>query len=404
MGFLKVSSNGRYFTRDGKPFFWLGDTIWPVCSMYSVDELDEYFGRRAKQGFTVEHIGLPWDGFIDLHHTDATEDGESLWLNNNPATPNEKFFKKVDAVLAVAKKHGLIVSILPCGGSIGSYVHRKKIITKDNARAYGKWLGQRYKDEPDIVWGNGFDLHPWLYDDIAQEISAGLREGDGGNHLIFYHPCGGTSSSYFHDEDWLAGNFIQTWADYENIHSMVIADFHRKPHKPVVMVEGAYEAGVEYPTAPITAGLVRRQAYTSYLSGATGHSYGHNDVWRKTPYWRDALDALGGNQLTILKDFFTSLEWWKLEPRQLMFAEEVPPTKHIAACSSDGNFAVVYFYCRTTLSIDLGAVGTKKPLEAVWVDPQTGKRQAIGVFSDMGIQQFTSPAWCEDALLLLTEK
>jgi hypothetical protein len=28
---LQVSENGRYFVRDGTPFFWIGDT---VCSLF----------------------------------------------------------------------------------------------------------------------------------------------------------------------------------------------------------------------------------------------------------------------------------------------------------------------------------------------------------------------------------
>jgi hypothetical protein len=33
-GPIKVSANGRYFVdREGKPFFWLGDTPRPTCAI-----------------------------------------------------------------------------------------------------------------------------------------------------------------------------------------------------------------------------------------------------------------------------------------------------------------------------------------------------------------------------------
>jgi len=72
--------------------------------------------------------------------------------------------------------------------------------------------------------------------------------------------------------------------------------------------------------------------------------------------------------------------------------------------SENGNFAIVYFCCRAELSIDLSQIGAKKPLEAVWVGPQTGKRRSDGVFTDLSITPVTSPSWCDDALLLLREK
>ena len=71
---------------------------------------------------------------------------------------------------------------------------------------------------------NGFDLRPWQYVEVAQGLAAGLREGDGGAHIMSYHPGGPNSSSYFQHENWLAFNIIQVWADYWRAHPMVAAD------------------------------------------------------------------------------------------------------------------------------------------------------------------------------------
>ena len=209
----------------------------------------------------------------------------------NPATPNDAYFKSLDTVVRLAREQDFILVILPCGGSGGSFVQRKQIITAANARAYGRWLGNRYRDQPHVVWSNGFDLKPWLFEEVAHEFAAGLREGDASGRLITYHPCGGATSAHFHHEPWLAANFIQTWADFTRIHPMVYHDFLRPPPKPVVHVEGAYGAP-STPPAPITPLLVRQQAYWSYLSGGF-HTYGHNDLWRCNPTWRTAIDSPG---------------------------------------------------------------------------------------------------------------
>jgi hypothetical protein len=69
----------------------------------------------------------------------------------------------------------------------------------------------------------------------------------------------------------------------------VTKDYDLKPTKPVLMAEGAYEAGTEY-GFDVTPLWVRRQAYYSYLCGAS-YAYGHNDSWRVLPTWKKALDA-----------------------------------------------------------------------------------------------------------------
>jgi len=297
-------------------FFWLGDTTWSIVNQYTKEEAEFYLEYRRKQGFTVEHVMPLFDGGPGIKTSSGNAAGEEPFLNMNPATPNGAYFANLDHIVKVAQGKGLVVVILPCGGSGGSFVDKKKIVTKENAGAYGRWLGRRYKDMPNIVWANGFDLKPWRYEEIAREFVAGLQEADGGSHLITYHPSGGASSSYFHHEDWLAANIIQTWADYLKIYPMVFSDYMRIPPKPVIMAEGAYEEGSEYPTKPITPLLVRKQAYWSYLAGGF-HTYGHNDIWRKNPTWRQALDAPGARQMGILKKIFTARHWWKLVPDQV---------------------------------------------------------------------------------------
>jgi len=402
MGYLQISTNKRYFVRDEKPFFWLGDTIWPAVSWYSMDEMAYYFKRRSEQGFTVVHLMLPWtlfDGSEESRKASAISDELPLWIDNNPATPNEAYFEKLDRIIGLAADHGILLTLLPNGGGGGTHVAYQKIITMDNVKSYAKWLGRRYRDEPNIVWVNGFDLQPWMYEDIALEFNAGLLEEDGGKHLLFYHPCGGASSSHFHNEEWLDANFIQTWSDYNSIAHMVTADYHRKPYKPVVHVEGAYEAGEEYPSAPITSWHVREQAYWSYLSGGF-HTYGHNDLWRKAPAWKDALDAKGAWQMKALKDMFTSVEWWKLVPDQRMI-KPLLKGGHVAARSCDGDFAVIYYAHRSTLSVDVSAIaGGGKQAKGEWMDPQNGKWIGKAAYSGPSCT-ITSPAQLDDAVLLL---
>jgi Protein of unknown function (DUF4038)/Putative collagen-binding domain of a collagenase len=399
---LQVSDNGRYFVRDGAPFFWMGDTVWSIVNQYAADEAEEYLEHRRRQGFTVVHIMVLFDGGPRLVTPAADARNELPFIDMNPATPNEAYFANVDRIVRLTREKGFILVILPLGGSSGSFVHKKAIITRENARPYGSWLGRRYRDEPHIVWSNGFDLKPWMYEEIAYEFAAGLQEGDAPGRLITYHPCGNATSAYFHHQPWLAANFIQTWADYLRIHPMVHHDYLRTPAKPVVHVEGAYEAGSEYPTGPITPLLVRQQAYWAYLSGGF-HTYGHNDMWRHNPTWRASLDAPGAQQMGVLKQIFTGREWWKLIPDQSIFALGAGGDKalNVAARSSDGDFVMVYLSNPTTVALHMNKITTAPTARARWVDPETGSETSIGDFPTTGTHSFTTPEGRPDAVLLL---
>ena len=47
---LTVSPPGRYLALNGKPFFWLGDTVWLLAQVPSRDELELALRMRASSG------------------------------------------------------------------------------------------------------------------------------------------------------------------------------------------------------------------------------------------------------------------------------------------------------------------------------------------------------------------
>ena len=392
----------HYFLRNGAPFFWLGDTSWTIFNLYTPAEAEEYLDHRARQGFKVINVMMVFTGGPGMKPVAENTEGQLPFLDWNPASPNEAFFKNVDRVLAVAKSKDLILAIMPCGGSSGAFVKKQKIFTEANVREYGRWLGRRYKDTPNLIWVNGFDLKTTEHVEITEALAAGLREGDGGEHLMTFHPGGGNSSSFFHAEDWLSYNTIQTWSDYWRIHPLVMADYCRLPVKPVVLAEGAYEDGPEYPSRPITPLVVRKQAWWAYLAGGF-HTYGHNDMWRKNPTWRQSLDAPGARQMDILKHVLEPREWWMLAPDQSVMATGAGDGKNLnaAARSTRGDWAIVYMSTRDPVTIDFGKITTADTVRATWINPETGAPSDAGVFPSSGLRPFSPALPSEDAVLLL---
>jgi hypothetical protein len=310
----------------------------------------------------------------------------------------------------------------------------RKYITAENARPWAKWIAQRYKDTPNIVWTSTPEARKEFIP-IIRELAAGLREGDGGRHLISFKPDPSPySSSFMHDEKWLDFDSMQTWNAVKLIVPMLAYDYSLAPPKPVLMAEGAYEAGSEY-GFPVTPLWVRRQAYYSYLAGAV-HAYGHNDSWRVLPTWKEALDAPAAAQMGVLKKIFLArAEWWRLVPDQTLFASggqisDAPlpidfaddkarsayvrtlgpyktggkPTGnellHLAARHEDGKWAMLYLADKAEFSVNLSKLAGPK-VNVSWVNPITGDATPLPQASNTGVKSFSTPEGWEDALLIL---
>ncbi len=390
---IRGSENGRYFVdQKGTPLFWLGTTQWQLFRDYKIEDARTILEKTADKGFAFVQVMLMGVG----DGTKPNVYGEKPWIDDNPLTPNEAYFKNVDAVLQIARENDVIISM--------TLYHQRyrKCITAENGRAWAKWLARRYKDAPHIVWSMTPEAKQEFVP-VLRELAAGLHEGDGGGHLITFKPDPAPfSSSFLHDEPWLDFDSIQTWKDVELIHPMVTHDYNLKPAKPVLMAEGAYERGTEYGFT-ISPLWIRRQAYYSYLAGAH-HTYGHNDSWRVWATWKHALDSPGAVQMGILKKVFLGLgEWWHLVPDPSVFAaggQTQGRILNLAGRHKDGQWVMVYLAGKASFSVNMDKVRGAK-VNARWIDPRTGGSTAAGRFANAGAQSFATPEGWEDAILIL---
>jgi len=391
---VKVSENGRYFVdQNNNPVFWLGTTQWQIFREYNLSEARTILEKVKSHGFIFVQAMLMGVGDGTLPNVY----GEKPWVNNDPLTPNEAYFKNVDSVIRIAQDNNLVFSV--------TLYHQRyrKYITLENARAWAKWLAQRYKDVPNIVWSMTPEAKQEFVP-ILRELAAGLHEGDGGYHLITFKPDPAPySSSFIHDEGWLDFNSMQTWNGVKLIYPMVTKDYNLKPVKPVLMAEGAYEAGSEY-GFDVTALWIRRQAYYSYLAGAH-HTYGHNDSWRVLPTWKEALDAPGARQMGILKKIFLARkEWWYLVPDQSIFAsggQTSSDVLNLAARHKNGEWVMVYLGSKSSFSIDMNKITAGKKVNAFWIDPKNGDSVPIDSLPNTQVKSFSTPDGWEDAILIL---
>ena len=391
---VKISDNGRYFVdQKDQPVFWLGTTQWQLFREYTREEAGTILENTHEKGFTFVQVMLLGVG----DGTKTNVSGDKPWTHDDPLTPNEPYFKNVDAVVRLARDQHLIISM--------TLYHQRyrQAITLEKARPWAAWLARRYKNEPNLVWSMTPEAKPEFVP-ILRELAAGLRDGDGGSHLITFKPDPAPySSSFIHGESWLDYDSMQTWKSVELIYPMVTHDYHVKPVKPVLMAEGAYEEGSEYGFA-VTPLWIRRQAYYSYLAGAH-HTYGHNDSWRVLPTWTHALDAPGAYQMGVLKKIFLDRkEWWQIVPDQTLFASggnTNGQVLNLAARHQSDQWIMAYLADKSTVSIHMDRITASQKVKAFWIDPRTGTAEPAGEFPNTGVRAFTTPADWEDALLVL---
>jgi hypothetical protein len=407
---LRVSDDKRFLVyEDGKPFFYLGDTAWELFHRLNREETDLYLDDRAKKGFTVVQAVVLAE-LAGLVAPNAY--GDLPLVGGRLEKPDENYFRHVDYVVEAARKRGLFVGMLPTWGDKWNkkWGEGPEIFTPENAESYGEWLGHRYRDAP-IIWILGGDRSPESsrHVEIIRALARGLAKGDGGAHLMTFHPMGGTSSAdYFHGEEWLDFDMFQSGHSRPSAPNYELTAKARAmtPAKPILDGEPRYE---DHPVdwkpenGWFDAWDVRQAAYWSMLAGACGHTYGDHDIWQmwqpgrkpissaRTP-WRLALHHPGSADMGIMRRLFESRAWQTLVPsHDLVEKSYEGADKILAARASDGSFAFVYTPTGSPIAARLAKIGTRG-LRASWFDPRTGETREIGKFPSEGAHTFEPPS------------
>ncbi len=416
---LRVSENQRFLAtgeNGATPFFYLGDTVWELFHRPIMAEADECLTDRAAKGFTViQCVALA--EFDGIREPNAY--GDTPFIGDDPTRPNEPYWLHVDRVVARIAELGMVTGFLPTWGDKWNLAWGvgPELFTPENARVFGEWIGARYKNAPALIWILGGDraIRNDTHSAIIRAMGAGIAAGDGGGHLMTFHPQGQfTSSTSFHNDDWLAFNMYQTGHTFDRDNYRSIAeDYALVPPKPCLDAEPGYEDHPNTIGKPETGYFddyeCRKWLWWALFAGACGHTYGCHDIWQfydpakhgegvtspRTP-WRVALNLPGAGQMHIAKDLLLSRPYFSRVPDQSLvisdtFDDTLRRTHHIQATrDADGTYAFVYSASGQPFTVDMTKLsGTAR---AAWLDPRNGKSEPFDWYPNTGTQEFTPPA------------
>lgn len=451
---IEVSTNGRYLqTKDGQPFFWLGDTDWEMFHRLKREEIVKLFTTRKNQGFNViQAVALAEFNGIKAPNRYGdwplnNENPEQLLVTpgNNPENEYEyDYWDHVDFAINEASKINLYIGLLPTWGDKVAHLWGDGpiIFNATNAYAYARILAERYKDRKNIIWILGGDRpavysttkdgREIQYDDRAvwRAMANAIEDVLGKEAFITYHPAGGSNSSsqYIHEDAWLDMNAFQSGhgARETDAWNWVTRDLAKVPKKPTLDMEPCYE---DHPVNPwdgkwsrargyFNAYDVRARIYRGVFAGACGVTYGHHSVWQflnpdlnpainvgdTTIHWQKAIEAEGAAQLIHLKNLMLSRPYFnRVIDASLVVGNPGKDYLDLVIATRDENksYAMVYLPINGSITVSLSPISGKKK-NVWWFNPRNGEVTAVKSVQGKKAT-FTTPDTGRDWVLVIDD-
>ena len=402
---LVVSANGRYLQdQNSVPFLILGESPQAMIGDLSEADAELFLRNRRSYGFNTVWINLLCASYTGCKADGTTFDGIAPFTAaNDLSTPNEAYFARADRMLQLAVKYGFLVILDPA--ETGSWLSVLQNNGAIKARAYGRYLGTRYKGFSNIVWMSGNDFQSWrtLSDDaLVRAVALGIKDTDP-NHIHTVELDAPVSSS-LDDSTWAPIISLNAAYVYYPTYAEVLHAYNQSMFVPVFMVEANYEFENNTRVDPTTPAILRRQEYWTSLSGATGQLYGNHYTWGFFPGWQTHLDTPGAMQIAYVKALFEPRAWYELVPDQThtvvtagygTFSGSGSNSANdyvTAARTPSGKLVIAYVPSARTVTIAMSQLSG--PATVRWYDPVVGTftTSIVGSpFANTGLSSFTTP-------------
>jgi hypothetical protein len=407
---LKTSANNRYLVdQNNAPFMIVGDSPQSLIGRMNKSDAKFYMANRQQYGINTLWVNLLCNNKTACNSDGTTFDGIPPFTTpSDVSTPNPAYFQRVDDMLQIAAAHGitLLLDAVETDGWLATF----KANGPEKAAAFGRYLGDRYKDVPNIIWMYGNDFQTWADptdDAVVLAVAKGIRSADP-NH-IHTTELNYLSSASLDDGRWETLVELDGAYTYYPTYAQVLKEYNRLNFKPIFMEEANYEFEHNTNTDGGSLPNLRRQEYWTMLSGATGQLYGSKYTWRLPSgwlfSWRSHLDTPGVMQLSFMKNLFAPRKWYDLVPDETHtmvtdgYGTPAPfgtgavttDTYATAARTPDGTLAIAYMPTTRTITVDMSKLSG--PASARWYDPTTGEYIDVSgsPFANTGSRGFAPP-------------
>ena len=412
-----VSANHRHLVdSEGKPYLLIGDSPQCLSASMSESSIDAFFADRHDHAFNAAWVNLLCGPYTGGRLDSSTFEGiVPFTVGGDLSAPNPQYFARMDAMVDSAARHGITLILDPA--ETGSFLELLRTNGVEQCEAYGRMLGERYGNKPNIIWMFGNDYMPdqWgLNDPQLLALARGIRES-AANQLQTVELNYNVSTSY-DNPSWPAVIDLATAYTYYPTYDAVLQAYNGRQSngrggqaiaQPVLMVEANYEYENNTEGPPTTDETLRRQEYWAMLAGAAGQLYGNHYTWSFTdPSWRGYIDTTAVGQLGYMAHFFESLPWYTLVPDQngLLLPDDARQHPYratgdvlesdyaAAAISDDRQLAVIYVPTSRKLDLNTSVLGPD-PV-GTWFDPTSGRSMpASAPFTTPGLHEDHSSDW-----------
>ena len=399
---LRVHENKNYLMwEDGTPFYYLADTAWELAHKLKRDEIERYMSIRKDQGFNViQVVALAESDGIGTpnaygHFPFLMVNGEYKVCADTRSESN--YWTDLDQIIQMAQNKDMFIALLPAWGDKFNKKHGigPEIFNTENAYNYGKWIGDRYRNEWNLIWVLGGDrpLETEYHRNIINSMAEGIKDGDKKGHLITFHPSGGKSSLEFvPNKEYIDFHSIQSGHGMESYTSYrLLRTTKKQEEKPVFDMESRYEKfpacfqknyGYEWDASDI-----RQNNYWNMMEGVLGHTYGHGAVWcfnnkrsGENPYlWHEVLEDEGAKEMKYLAQLRLSRSYFDFRNGDELLAYQLPGMGH--QCAGRGeNYAFIYSPLGMPIYTDLSTF-CSYCIKASWFNPRTGNEWIFGMIT-----------------------
>jgi hypothetical protein len=412
---LMVGSDGHHLTdQRGRPFLMIGDAAWSLVAQLPLEDAEAYLAGRQVLGFNTVLVSLLEHKYAA--NAPANASGASPFTGRAFTTPNETYFAHADSLIGLAAARDMLVLLAPLylgnGCRDQGWCAEVQAASAAVLTAWGRYIGDRYGNDPNIIWVIGGDTDPTPVRSKVLAFVSGLRSADSTHLMTAHNGPEQMAVQPWRGERWVGVNNVYSYS--ASLYEGGLAAYGIRPAVPYFLVESAYEND-----PGVTPQQLRAQSYWTLLAGGMGHVFGNCPMWHfggappgrwcSRSDWREALSSDGSFDMRRFGSLFSARHWHLLVPDTARRAltegrgRSGQADHALAAYASDSSSIIAYLPTTRTVTVS-GAVLAGGTMTAWWFAPGTGRTTPIGVFPTATSQRFTPPSEGDWVLVVDSER